>query len=88
VPLVRWNFGDHHLYKPSEIRELAKEARRFGAEALITTEKDVMNLGERARENLSSLRLYWLKIVIEVDREELLLQRIGALVGKSASHQR
>ena len=36
-------FGDHHVYNPGELDRLVARARRSGAVALITTEKDVMN---------------------------------------------
>ncbi len=37
-------FPDHHVYSPSELRWLEEGARQFGAAALLTTEKDTMNL--------------------------------------------
>lgn len=40
----RKSFGDHHRYTKREIEELCKAARRAGAEALMTTEKDAKNL--------------------------------------------
>ncbi len=36
-------FRDHHHYTTSEIEDLQREARRAGASALITTEKDTQN---------------------------------------------
>src|SRR5207302_893880 len=35
-------FGDHHRYRPDELRHLAKSATDAGAEALVTTEKDAV----------------------------------------------
>jgi len=72
----RWAFGDHHHYKPTELERLAKQAADGGAEALVTTEKDVMNFCEQAAKIVAPHKLLWLKIGIEIDREEEFLQRI------------
>ncbi len=69
-------FSDHHPYSPSELRRLAAQASAEGVEALVTTEKDVMNLCEGAAALLAPHPLYWLKIDVEIEREEELLQRI------------
>lgn len=37
-------FPDHHVYTLMDLRRLAERAREFGAAALVTTEKDIMNL--------------------------------------------
>ncbi len=66
-------FSDHHPYSPSELRRLAAEAKAEGVEALVTTEKDVMNLCEGASALLAPHALYWLKIGVEIEREEELL---------------
>lgn len=61
--VVAWReFADHHRYSLSEIRQLETEARRAGADALVTTEKDLANLAERP-----AVPLYWLRIGLEVD---------------------
>lgn len=39
-------FRDHHAYSEADARELLKLRRESGAAALITTEKDAVNLGE------------------------------------------
>ena len=44
----RWAFSDHHHYKPAELERLAKQAADCGAEALVTTEKDIMNFCDQA----------------------------------------
>lgn len=72
----RWAFGDHHQYKPSELERLARQAADGGAEALVTTEKDIMNLCEHAARIVAPHKLLWLKIGIEIDREEEFLQHI------------
>src|SRR5262249_23556448 len=74
--VFRWTFGDHHRYRPDELRRIAKQASNAGAEALVTTEKDVMNLGENAAALVAPHKLYWLKIAVEINNEEELLRRI------------
>jgi 3-deoxy-D-manno-octulosonic-acid transferase len=77
-PVFTWTFDDHHRYQCTEVQRLAAQARMHGAPVLLTTEKDAMNLPERAAEILldASMELYWLKIGIQVEREEALLDLI------------
>jgi tetraacyldisaccharide 4'-kinase len=72
----RWEFGDHHHYRPTELERLAKQAADGGAEALVTTEKDVMNFCENAVKIVAPHKLLWLKIGIEIDGEQEFLQHI------------
>ena len=39
-------FGDHHRFEKGELEDLAEKARRAGAKALVTSEKDWARLGE------------------------------------------
>ena len=64
-------FPDHHRYTPQELAGLAS-----GADALLTTEKDAVNLPAGAADLIAPAKLYWLEISIEIEREEELLQRI------------
>ena len=41
-------FRDHHCYSAKDIESLFKQAHELGATAFVTTEKDAVNLGERA----------------------------------------
>jgi 3-deoxy-D-manno-octulosonic-acid transferase len=70
----RWAFGDHHSYRPGELQRLSHHAAAAGAEALVTTEKDILNLFEGAAALVAPLKLYWLKIGIEIENEEALLR--------------
>jgi 3-deoxy-D-manno-octulosonic-acid transferase len=74
--VFRWAFGDHHSYRPVELERLAGQAAAAGAEALVTTEKDALNLMENAPSLVAPLKLYWLKIGIEIEKEEELLRLI------------
>jgi 3-deoxy-D-manno-octulosonic-acid transferase len=69
----RWSFGDHHQYRPWDLKRLQSHALEAGAEALLTTEKDVMNLPDNAEQLLAPLRLFWLRIGLSVEGEEELL---------------
>ncbi len=75
-PIGCWAFRDHHHYRPREIQRLAAQARAAGAEALVTTEKDLVNLPPRTAELVGPLRLLWLRIGIVVEKEEVLLRLI------------
>src|SRR5579884_393249 len=48
-------FGDHHRYSQNDIDRLLREKSAAGAEAFVTTEKDLINLGTLA-EQLQPLR--------------------------------
>jgi 3-deoxy-D-manno-octulosonic-acid transferase len=72
----RWAFGDHHAYSPAELERIAAQASSAGAGALVTTEKDTMNLCEGAVELLQPHRLLWLKIGIEIENEQELISRL------------
>lgn len=77
-----WRFPDHHHYTASELQRLVARARASGAEALVTTEKDLMNLTDNVIQIISPMHLYWLKIGIWIEREEdflryVLAQRYG-----------
>ena len=75
--VFHWAFGDHHSYRPSELKRLLTNALECGAEALVTTEKDALNLCDESPALVAPLKLFWLKIGIEIEREEELLQTIA-----------
>lgn len=69
-PVFSWAFGDHHHYRTRELRRLAHQAQAEGARILLTTGKDLMNLPADAAEHVKPLRIYWLRMRIEMEREE------------------
>jgi tetraacyldisaccharide 4'-kinase len=73
----RWAFGDHHSYRADELRRLAQQAIAHGAECLVTTEKDAVNLPGDASAIVAPLRLYWLRIGVEIEREDELIKLIS-----------
>jgi 3-deoxy-D-manno-octulosonic-acid transferase len=76
----RYEYGDHHRYKPSEIRRLAQRGRDLGMEALLTTSKDSVNLFPGIESMIAPLKLYWLEIGIDIERHEELLSLISSRI--------
>lgn len=66
-PMSQREFRDHHRYTTAELKDMAA-----GHDVLLTTEKDVMNFPA----DVPAARIYWLKIAIEIDREQQLLDRL------------
>ncbi len=75
-PLAKHSYGDHHRYTPTELRRLAQHSRESGAQILLTTAKDAMNLCPEFEAVTDPLKVYWLEIGIGIDRREDLLARI------------
>jgi tetraacyldisaccharide 4'-kinase len=69
-PLACYEYEDHHQYTPSEIRRLAQHARDLGADMLLTTAKDAVNLAADYAAIMGKVKLYWLEIRTEIDRRE------------------
>ena len=72
-PAYKWYFGDHHSYTPRELMRVKSQAIAAGADVLLTTEKDFVNLPADTIEMLAPLKLAYLRIDVEVDDEERLL---------------
>lgn len=83
-PLEKHAYGDHHRYTPNEFRRLARHAREIGAQALLTTAKDAVNLCSEFESIAEPLKVYWLEIGIGIDRKEDLLARIEEKVARRA----
>ncbi len=73
------HFPDHHRYGERDLRKLGETAEHFGAEVLLTTEKDAINLEELKQEWHHLPPLYWLRIGVEVENEEGFLRALGLL---------
>ena len=67
-------FDDHHAYRPSEMRRLAQQFLAVKAEAAVTTEKDAINFCEGCPALMGPLPVYWLKIRMEIEREDEFLR--------------
>lgn len=80
--IMRFPFGDHHNYSPRELLRLARRCEPLNIEALLTTEKDAVNLPENAAELLAPAKVCWLRIGIALDRESELLDLVASRVVK------
>ncbi|HMC61251.1 MAG TPA: tetraacyldisaccharide 4'-kinase [Candidatus Solibacter sp.] len=69
-------FHDHHRYRPHELRYLSHELRKQGATALVTTEKDSLNLCDGCDELAAPLGIYWLKVRMRIEGAEELVKEI------------
>ncbi|MGA2115298.1 MAG: tetraacyldisaccharide 4'-kinase [Bryobacteraceae bacterium] len=77
IRLVDWvQFPDHHRYRPAELKRMGRWLRDEGARALVTTEKDAVNLCEGFEDLLAPLPLFYLKIALEIARRDELLDAI------------
>jgi tetraacyldisaccharide 4'-kinase len=94
IPIERARFPDHHRYSASDVQHLVERAAAAGAESLLTTEKDLMNLADLAgAADVSApgfeatvakhfrMPLYWLKVRAAVRQREELLQLVETALG-------
>jgi len=70
-------FEDHHTYSPQELRYMGRHFRDEAVEAVVTTEKDLVNLCEDPGHLFAPLPLYWLRIGMRIDRENEFLDAIS-----------
>lgn len=64
IPVGRLLFKDHHPYSPDDINAIIQQARKSGAELILTTEKDWVKAALLTEQN-ESLPLYY--ITVELD---------------------
>ena len=77
VNLIDWIvFEDHHRYTPGELRHISAQFRARGVTAILTTEKDSVNLCETGDDQLAPLPLYWLRVSMRFDDEDVLMEAI------------
>ena len=83
TPAAWFEFDDHHRYRPRELRSMAHQAGAAGAAALVTTEKDAVNLCAGFQIATAPLDVYWLRVRMTIDREVEFLSLVTApFVGK------
>jgi len=83
-PAACYEYEDHHQYTPAEIRRLAQHASDVGADVLLTTAKDAVNLDGDFAAIVGKVKLYWLEIRTEIDRKEELFSLIRQAAGLGA----
>ena len=82
VTPVDWvEFEDHHRYRPHELRRIAQQLRQKGATALVTTEKDAVNLCDGCDQMAAPLKIYWLKVRMKIEGEAELVREIELRLG-------
>jgi tetraacyldisaccharide 4'-kinase len=64
-------FPDHHSYTAKDLDPIFKAARKAGAAALITTEKDRVRLGKLSAAFSESLPLKTARLSIEIEHEDV-----------------
>jgi tetraacyldisaccharide 4'-kinase len=79
----RAEYDDHHRYRPREMRHIAASFRERGAEAVVTTEKDSVNLCAEADDLLAPLPFYWLKVGMRIAGEDELLRLLKAALRRA-----
>jgi 3-deoxy-D-manno-octulosonic-acid transferase len=75
-PVERIEFNDHHRYTAAEVRRFGLLVRGQGIDALLTTQKDVVNLCESTDPTVAPAKVLWLRIGAEIDREEEFLRLV------------
>lgn len=63
-------FEDHHSYKEEDIEHLIKKAKKYGAEALITTEKDAVKI--KNLKSAKEIKIFAAKLEPDLNIEEIL----------------
>jgi tetraacyldisaccharide 4'-kinase len=77
---------DHHAYTTTDLAELAVLAQRYGAETMVTTEKDWVRLRPDQRQRLEAAApLYAAKLTVRLADEEAVAEALLARLGVKAS---
>ncbi|MBV8816933.1 MAG: tetraacyldisaccharide 4'-kinase, partial [Acidobacteriaceae bacterium] len=84
-PVFTCTFGDHHHYRPQELKRIAFQAKAHGALLLLTTEKDAMNLPSNARELVCPFDIHWLKIETVLEQRQEFMKVLGSLMAPEAN---
>lgn len=74
------NFPDHHRFTRDELTRLSAAAKARGAQALVTTEKDWVNLPEGSNKLVAPLTLHRLEILTRVREEHLFIEMLAKFV--------
>ena len=69
-------FSDHHLYTKDDIKNILAEARKLGANSIVTTEKDAVKLKALLDEK-NDIDFYALKLGLDINIEDILSTKRG-----------
>jgi tetraacyldisaccharide 4'-kinase len=82
---ARFAFADHHRYTAGDLERILAAARRAGASALLTTEKDRARLGAMAESLAKSIPLMTVALRTEIEDEaaatDWLMERVSGFAG-------
>lgn len=70
--IITREFSDHHLYTKDDLQNIIKEAQKYGAKSIITTEKDAVKLLPIIDKIEPDILIYALKLEIDLDLDNLL----------------
>jgi tetraacyldisaccharide 4'-kinase len=84
---ARIAFPDHHRYIARDLNRLEAEARKTGATALLTTEKDRVRLGALAATLPESLPLRIVRLHIEIENEDAAIDWLTRRLAGLQAHQ-
>ncbi|OGI02568.1 MAG: tetraacyldisaccharide 4'-kinase [Candidatus Melainabacteria bacterium GWF2_37_15] len=70
--IIKKVFPDHYLYTEEDIKTLCDEAQKVDAEALITTEKDIVKIEPILDKVGSQIPIHALKLKVNLDVENIL----------------
>jgi 3-deoxy-D-manno-octulosonic-acid transferase len=73
-PQEKLDFEDHHRYTAREIQRAGLLVKALNLDALLTTQKDVVNLPESTAAIVAPAQILWLKIGLEIDKEAAFLK--------------
>jgi tetraacyldisaccharide 4'-kinase len=83
---ARLAFADHHRYSAGDLDRVAAAARKAGAAALLTTEKDRVRLGSIASVLTASLPLQTVPLRIEIENEAAAIDWLVSRIGSPQAH--
>jgi len=78
----RTSFRDHHRYTAADVGKLITVARAAGAAAIITTEKDLVRLGELSAAFPETLPLKTARLRVEIENEHAAVDWLLARVAR------
>ncbi|MBV8569849.1 MAG: tetraacyldisaccharide 4'-kinase [Acidobacteriaceae bacterium] len=81
--VFRWEFDDHHAYKPFELKRVAHQGLCHGAEMVVTTEKDWINCPPHVAKTVAPLTLAWLEIELQIEDEPRFLAVVETALRKT-----
>jgi tetraacyldisaccharide 4'-kinase len=81
-------FEDHHLYSDSEICKIVSEAKKYGAEVIVTTEKDAIKLVKYAESDFFGIPTVSVGIELSIfENEETIKELIKSALNNNSKRE-